>query len=56
MSDPDNPATASHEAETEDWGSYAGAADVVKLSDTNFSPSIAAKDPTLVMFYAPCTC
>lgn len=53
MSDPDNPATVSHEPEAEDWGSYPGAADVVKLSDTNFSPSIAAKEPTLVMFYAP---
>ncbi|GLV40971.1 uncharacterized protein CBL_04495 [Carabus blaptoides fortunei] len=53
MSDPDNPATASHEPEAEDWGAYPGAADVVKLSDAIFGSSIATKDPTLVMFYAP---
>lgn len=54
MSDPENLASASLEPEVEDWGNFPGAGEIIKLNDNNFTSGISSKDPTLVMFYAPC--
>lgn len=54
MTDPENSVPSSIPSATEEWGVYPGSSDVLKLLDSNFTSGVASKDPTLVMFYAPC--
>lgn len=55
MLDPENPSANTPDIpEKDDWGNFPKASNVLHLTDENFAASVSSKDPTLVMFYAPC--